>query len=109
VTYVSHEAREYQELVKASLLEHQKCHRSTGRIAYRMVVCPRSNREQDISNRIKVLEDALQHANLFNNDSQVDQIEVRRGPVVAGGAVKISVWELVPDYTANLLWAEVVG
>ena len=109
VTYVSEEAKAYQERVKEILLESQYWHRSTVRIAYRAAICPKSSREQDISNRIKVLEDALQYGNLFNNDSQVDQIEIRRGPVVAGGAVKLSVWEVLPDYVANLRWAEGVG
>ncbi len=57
-------------------------------------VFPRDKRLQDISNRIKALEDALQHAGAFENDEQIDDLQVTRGPIVSGGRIEILIGEL---------------
>lgn len=104
--YVTDEGKKYQGLVRDALLVAGAWHRSENRLALRATVCPARAGQQDISNRIKTLEDALQNGNLFVNDSQIDSLEIRRGPIISGGCVKLSVFEIIPDYAANLRWAE---
>jgi len=66
----------------------------TGRLCLVVRVCPRDKRMQDISNRIKALEDALQHAGAFVNDEQIDDLQVTRGPIVRGGRLEILIGEI---------------
>lgn len=66
----------------------------TGRLWLSIRVFPRDRRMQDISNRIKSLEDALQHAGAFVNDEQIDHLEVDRGPVTPGGRIEVMIGEL---------------
>lgn len=105
VRYLTQDGDEYHKLVRDTLLELRAWHHSTARIGYRLLVCP-AREGNDISNRIKVLEDALKTGGLYIDDVQIDEVWVRRGPIVKGGIVRISLWEVVPDYNANLRWVE---
>lgn len=51
-------------------------------------------RKNDIDNRIKALFDALTHAGVYQDDSQIDVMVVTRGECVKGGAVDVEIWEL---------------
>lgn len=106
VRYPTKECQDYKKLVKDTLLELRAWHRSGSRVAYRLLVCPANKGRTDISNRIKILEDALKDGGLYLDDEQVDEAWIRRGPIVAGGVVRISLWEVIPDYNANLRWVE---
>jgi len=65
-----------------------------GRLALHIEIYPADRRKQDISNRIKALEDALKGL-LFTDDEQIDQILITRMPnIVANGLCKVSVHTL---------------
>lgn len=49
-----------------------------GRLLVHIVLIQTDKRRWDIDNRIKPLLDALEHANVFENDSQVDALQVDR-------------------------------
>lgn len=65
-----------------------------GRLCIVMRVFPRDKRLQDIDNRIKSCLDSLQHAGAFENDEQVDEITVTRGPIVQGGRIEVTIGEI---------------
>jgi len=48
----------------------------------------------DIDNLLKPLLDALEHAGIFNNDKQVDDLRICRRHPVPGGRVEVQIWEL---------------
>ena len=50
------------------------------------------SRRGDIDNRIKPLLDALEHANLFDNDRQVDSLKIHRGECEKPGKCVVRVW-----------------
>lgn len=104
VRYVTHEGKAYQQHIRERMQELGAWWRSPNPLCLRILVCFRDDREQDISNRIKVLEDALQNGSVFDNDSQVKRLEVREGPKIKGGAVFVALHEIIPDRTANLAW-----
>lgn len=51
------------------------------------------NRKQDLDNRIKALLDALNYR-LWFDDSQIDEILIKRGEIIKGGQVHLQVWEM---------------
>ena len=62
------------------------------RLAVDIQACPPDNRKRDLDNVAKVLIDALMHAGLFDDDSQIDDLRIWRGPVRKGaGFVLVSV------------------
>ncbi len=49
-----------------------------GRLRLVVELEQKDNRRCDISNRIKALEDALQHAGVYADDGQIDRLEITR-------------------------------
>lgn len=64
-----------------------------GRVALFAAIYPADKRRQDLDNRSKALQDALTHAGLWLDDSQIDELTLVRKEVVKGGMVKIVVHE----------------
>ena len=57
------------------------------------VVLNLKTRAGDIDNRIKALFDALEHADVFDNDRQIDEFHVRRGRTMKQGRCLVRIWE----------------
>jgi Holliday junction resolvase RusA-like endonuclease len=49
-----------------------------GRLEMRLTLYFADRRRADISNRVKAIEDALTHANAYDDDSQIDRLIVER-------------------------------
>lgn len=64
-----------------------------GRIAMTAEIYPANRIRQDLDNRSKALQDALTHAGLWLDDSQIDELTLIRREVIKGGQVKITVRE----------------
>jgi crossover junction endodeoxyribonuclease RusA len=82
---LSKAGREYKERVQAVVLEHWRFPPMTGRLTIHITLNPPTKREMDIDNRVKPIFDALEHARVFENDSQIDAMIVKRGQVTTGG------------------------
>lgn len=65
-----------------------------GRIALCMDAFPPDRRRRDLDNLQKSVADALQHAGVYEDDSQIDLLLTRRAPVVDGGRLDLSIDEL---------------
>jgi crossover junction endodeoxyribonuclease RusA len=65
-----------------------------GRIALAMDAFPPDRRRRDLDNLLKCTQDSLAHAGVFEDDSQIDLLAVRRCEVVHGGTVVIRVAEM---------------
>lgn len=50
-------------------------------------------RRRDLDNVLKAALDALTHAGVWADDSQVDDLRIRRAPAI-GGMLKVRVWEV---------------
>lgn len=74
-----------------------------------MILRPRDKRKIDIDNRIKAVLDSLQDAGVFDDDFQVDHIEMIRGEQIKGGLIRVLIEEL-PDprqTEGESLWGQV--
>lgn len=60
-------------------------------VSVKLVVRPPDRRHRDIDNVIKATLDALQHAKIIEDDSQVRRLEVEWGESVRGGAVQVAI------------------
>jgi crossover junction endodeoxyribonuclease RusA len=65
-----------------------------GRLGVSVVAWPPDPRKRDLDNLLKVLLDSLQHAGVYLNDSQIDDLRIRRGAVQPGGYVEVEIQEL---------------
>ena len=64
---------------------------SDGRIALCMDAFPPDRRRRDLDNIQKPVLDALEHAGVYEDDSQVDLLITRRGPVLDGGNIRVRI------------------
>ncbi len=95
-TLVSRTGREYRAAIETLLHSHASSP-LLGRLAVEIDVYPPDRRRRDLDNLLKALIDALAHAGLYADDSQIDRLLIeRRGPL-AGGRVVVRLGGLSRD------------
>jgi crossover junction endodeoxyribonuclease RusA len=52
---------------------------------------PPDRRRRDLDNAMKALLDALGHGGVYEDDGQIDRLEIERGTVVPGGKVVVRI------------------
>lgn len=70
------------------------CPRMNGRLSVHIAMFPPDKRRRDLDNVQKALLDALEHAGVYEDDSQVDEIVIRRGELLAHGAVQVFITQI---------------
>jgi crossover junction endodeoxyribonuclease RusA len=83
--FVDEAGKKFKKEVAAYVLEYRVPKMGNARLEMEVVLYPRDRRVQDIDNRIKALWDALKQAGVFDDDSQIDVLIVKRGEVRKGG------------------------
>ena len=58
-----------------------------------VMIHPRSKRKFDLDNTLKAILDALMKANVYDDDSQFEYIEIARGEAKDGGAAVVHIYE----------------
>ncbi len=92
-TLISREGRTFRRNVCA-LLGGSGRPPCSGRIALAMDAFPPDRRRRDLDNIQKPVLDALEHAGIYEDDSQIDLLLTRRGEPVKGGRLDVRVDEL---------------
>ena len=90
VTKISAEGRAYRAAVVNLLAEHRTVPPLAGAVAVDIEAHMPDRRRRDLDNLLKGLLDALTHAGLWLDDSQVADLRIRRAPTI-GGMVKVRV------------------
>lgn len=90
---ISADGRKYQSAACAAIIEQLRRlpKPSTEPAAVEILLFPPDARRRDIDNYNKALFDALTHAGVWEDDSQVKRMLVEWGPIVKGGRVEISI------------------
>lgn len=83
---ISDEGKAYREAVIKACSGQWKIH---GPLAVRLSLNPPDRRRRDIDNVQKPLLDALQHAGVYDDDSQIEWLLTERRGVLKGGAVSV--------------------
>lgn len=92
--------RRFRERVTA-LLVARRVSPIPGPLAVDIELFPPDRRRRDIDNAIKSLLDAMQHGGADIDDSQIDDLHVRRGAVIPGGLSHVAIRRIAEDPSAN--------
>lgn len=90
---LSRAAREYRRTVAEAVARERLAGllRPSDRLAVHLVLLPPDKRRRDIDNVRKQALDALTHAGLWADDSQIDRDSTERGELTAGGGLLVVV------------------
>jgi crossover junction endodeoxyribonuclease RusA len=91
-TYLPAKVKEYRQEV-ADIVAAAGHETLTGRLAVFIAVHPASKRRQDLDNRCKGILDALTHAGVWDDDEQIDHLELVRQPIIKGGRMVVLITE----------------
>lgn len=101
-TFPSDDAKAYIKSMKEYAIQRGFMFNTDKPLRVDVVVCPRDRREIDAHNYTKVLLDAFEQAGVVVDDSQCIDVRVRIGPIIKGGRVVVSMWEIQSDPDAVL-------
>lgn len=92
-TLISAKGRAFQSAACAAIIEQLRRlpKPSTSPAAVEILLCPPDARRRDIDNYNKALFDALTHAGVWEDDSQVKRMLVEWGPITPKGKVEITI------------------
>lgn len=65
-----------------------------GKLQVEIDLYPPDKRKRDLDNYMKSTLDALTHVGIWEDDSQIDSLTMRRGIIVKGGCVDIQIKQL---------------
>ena len=100
-TLISDKGRRYRETVARICMAAGRPSVGTARLRVSIEACPPDRRARDLDNILKSLLDALGHAGIYADDSQIDRLEVVRGAIDPVGLVHVTVQEIAPEPTAQ--------
>lgn len=90
---ISEKGRAYRASVQAECLL-SRVQKREGRLQVVITACPPDRRQRDLDNLLKGLLDALTHGGAWQDDSQIDDLRIVRGPVRVGGTVSVQIQEI---------------
>ena len=90
---ISKRGREFRENAIAAVLEQGRT-RTLGRLSVLFRAYPPDRRIRDLDNFIKATADALSHAGVWSDDSQIDDLRIVRGECVKGGKMVVEIKEI---------------
>jgi len=91
--FISKAGREFTEEVYAIVKNQRHEGFEDKRIGLSIVINPRSKRRFDLDNTLKAILDALMKAGMYDDDEQIDYIEIVRGEQVDGGSAVVDIYE----------------
>jgi crossover junction endodeoxyribonuclease RusA len=77
----------------ASLLASRRAEPLRGSLLVHVAVHPPDLRRRDLDNAMKALLDALAHGGVYEDDGQIDRLEIERCGVVPDGKVVVQITE----------------
>jgi crossover junction endodeoxyribonuclease RusA len=88
--FLGKKGKEFREEVFLCALNARKG-ALNGRLEVKVYLYPPDKRKRDIDNVLKSLLDALEHAGVYENDSQIDKLCITRREVVPQGSCHVDI------------------
>ncbi len=76
--FISQKGTAYRKHVISVCHEHKQYFTETNRLIMTIDAYPPDKRRRDLDNILKALGDALQHAEIYHDDNQIDEIHISR-------------------------------
>ena len=95
-TLISKKGRDYRSKV-CSAANHRVIDAFSGRLTVVILVYPPDKRRRDLDNLPKAILDSLEHAGVYENDSQIDKLMITRREVEQGGRVEVYISKIMGD------------
>jgi len=92
-TMLSAAGRIYRHAVAGAVLEQRAARHFAGRLSVIVQAYPPDRRRRDLDNMLKAVLDALEAAGVYEDDSQIDELLIRRMGVVPNGGITVYIWE----------------
>jgi crossover junction endodeoxyribonuclease RusA len=89
--FITPAGKAFRQRVAEIVAERQAMKFGDARLFVALRVCARDKRRLDVDNFAKATLDALTHAGVYNDDSQIDELLITRGPIVKGGECAVMV------------------
>jgi crossover junction endodeoxyribonuclease RusA len=89
--YITAAGKTFRQRVAEIVAEHNAIKFGSSRLFMAVKLSMRDRRAADLDNRLKALNDALEHAGVFDDDEQIDELFVTRGPIVKGGQCTVMI------------------
>lgn len=91
--FLGKKGKEFREAVFLCVLNARKAPLN-GRLEVKVYLYPPDKRKRDVDNVLKSLLDALEHARVYENDSQIDKLCITRMEVVKEGYCEVTITEV---------------
>jgi len=91
-THISTKGKMYRSDVILAVMMQLKGHVTlTDRLKVTITALMPDKRRRDLDNLPKAVLDSLQHAGVYEDDSQIDDLHIIRGPILRGGLLNIEI------------------
>lgn len=97
--FIGKKGKEFRQAVAEVCLDLQVSTLDT-RLSVHVAIWPPDNRKRDVDNILKPLLDAMEHAGVYENDSQIDELHIIRHPPMKGAPAQ---WCSCRSVSATLL------
>ena len=84
-------AKAYKTAVQEYVAEYRTPKFNNAKIALIVWAYPPDKRKRDISNLLKIIEDSLQDAGVFDDDFNINFIEIKRCEIKKGGGLTVMI------------------
>lgn len=91
---ISEDGRKYRSAVQAAVLQQRREKAIQGPVSLSLALCPPDHRRRDLDNTLKPLLDALTHACVWVDDSQVKKLRLEWDEVERKGKVFAHIEEI---------------
>ncbi len=98
--YLDKKVRAFRDVVAESVHEQMPGLTLDESIFMEVYLFPPDRRKRDLDNYMKGLLDALTEADLWEDDSLIDQLHIYRGEIVDGGSVRVELSDAGPTIPA---------
>lgn len=100
---LSEKARDYAKHVAEAVSYSSAKLPIEGRLSVSILLQRGDRRKYDIANYEKAVIDSLQKCGVFEDDEAIDELEIRRGPIIDGGLCTVDVRSIKCQWSISLL------